>query len=305
MKNNPRPENPDLPLAQEIAGMLTLEIRRFLREKQESGNILATNKTLSIVSHELKTPVTSLKTILQVIQNRLQGDPTNFNFADNAEYIAFSLREIDKLTVLVNDLLDFNKLNRQALQFNLQNTDIQPIVAGAVKNITTLCSTHVITHTGTDMHCNVSLDAGRFEQVLVNLVTNAVKYSPKGSLITVNTVANERGVIITVIDEGQGMNKEDLTHIFEPYYRTPTAVASGIGGLGIGLFISKEIIDAHEGTLTINSNLGEGTIVTITLPTSTNPDDSKVIHKFNTPHTEGHPTHETSTNQNKNHPSSR
>jgi signal transduction histidine kinase len=296
MKAHHTPENPDLPLAQEIAGMLTLEIRRFLREKQESSNILATNKTLSIVSHELKTPVTSLKTILQVLQNRLQGDPSKFNFSDNAEYIAFSLREIDKLAVLVNDLLDFNKLNRQALQFNLQNTDIQPIVAEAVKNITTLCSTHTITYIGTDVHCNVSLDAGRFEQVLINLITNAVKYSPKSSLITVNTAVNEQGVVITVTDEGKGMNKEDLVHIFEPYYRTPTAIASGIGGLGIGLFISKEIIDAHEGTLTIASKLGEGTIVTITLPTSTNPDDSKVIHKFNTPHAEQHPTHETSTN---------
>jgi signal transduction histidine kinase len=281
MKDDPTFNNLDLPLAQEIAGMLTLEIRKFLIEKQQSDTILS-NKTLSIVSHELKTPVTSLKTILQVLQNRLNGDPTKFNFADNAEYISFSLREIDRLTVLVNDLLDFNKLNRQALQFNLQNTEIEPLVKDAVTRMTHLCSTHIIAYTGSQTQCLVNLAAIRFEQALINLITNGIKYSERNSVIKVTTVCTDKSAIITVHDDGKGMSEEDLKHIFEPYYRTPTALASGVGGLGIGLFISKEIINTHYGTLVLESKLGEGTTAIITLPRSTDPTDLEVTHRLNT-----------------------
>ena len=280
MKRPPANNALDLPLAKEIAGVLTLEIRKFLVEKQQSSNTIS-NKTLSIVSHELKTPVTSLKVILQVLQHRLEDDPAKFNFADNAEYVSFSLREIDKLTVLVNDLLDFNKLNRGALQFNFINEDVQRIVTDVVTRISKLCSTHIITYIGQDEHCIVSLDASRFEQVLTNLLTNAIKYSPKDSTIMINTAVREGGIAITIKDNGNGMSKEDLAHIFQPYYRTPAALASGIGGMGIGLYISKQIVEAHRGKLALTSALGTGTTVTIELPRSSDPDSTEVTHRFN------------------------
>jgi signal transduction histidine kinase len=278
----------DLPLAKEIAGMLTLEIRRFLLEKNK-GDVIVANKTLSIVSHELKTPVTSLKTILQVLQRRLEGDPANFNFADNAEYIGFSLREIDRLTVLVNDLLDFNRINRGALQFNFSNMDIQPIVAKAVERMQILCTTHSIRYVGGEVSCIVNIDAPRFEQALDNFLTNAIKYSPKGSTVLITVTKSNTGVTIAIHNDGEGIPENEQGRLFEPYYRTPTAEASGIGGLGIGLFISKQIVEACKGTISLTSKIGEGATVTVTLPRSSVPESEEVTHKMNSPLPVVHP----------------
>lgn len=272
----------DLPLAKELAGMLTLEIRRFLLEKNKQDGALS-NKTLSIVSHELKTPVTSLKTVLQVLQRRMHGDPAKFNFSDNAEYVDFSLREIDRLTVLVNDLLDFNRLNRGALQFNFINTDAQIVVAAAVEHMRVLCSTHKIEFSGLDEPYFVSMDAPRFTQAIDNFLTNAIKYSPEGSIISVKLIAGEKSLAIAIHNEGAGIPAEDQERLFEPYYRTPDAEASSIGGLGIGLFISKQIVETHNGTVELSSQPRKGVTITITLPWVGSASDGEVTHKKNTP----------------------
>lgn len=277
MADEPTAFNPDdMPLAKEIAGMLTLEIRKFLTEKNRDSMEIS-QQTLSIVSHELKTPVTSLKTILQVLKRRLESDPRQFNFADNAQYVDFSLREIDRLTVLVNDLLDFNRINRGALQFNFIVADVQSTISTAVEHMAILCKTHRIDYKGKEVSCIVQIDALRFEQVLDNLLTNAIKYSPHGSTVSVLTEATDDGVLIAFHNDGQHIPEDEQARLFEPYYRTPTATASSVGGLGIGLFISKQIIEAHGGTITLVSGPEEGTTVTITLPRAA-PGSAEVTH---------------------------
>jgi signal transduction histidine kinase len=106
----------------------------------------------------------------------------------------------------------------------------------------------------------------RFEQALTNLISNAVKYSPPQSTIDVVMRNDGKHVFINIIDRGMGIPEEQQVHIFDPYYRAPGALTTRVGGLGIGLFISSQLIKAHAGQLTVQSREGEGSTFTIRLP---------------------------------------
>ena len=216
---------------------------------------------ISIASHELKTPLTSLQAYLQIMKGIIENETT---ISDKLIKISLSANQsITKLGALVNDLLDSTKISKGQLNLNVSRFTISKLVEN--------CCTHVrsegkytLTYKG-DADLTISADEQKLEQVLVNLVNNAVKYAPasKEIVVAVEELADE--VRIAVIDQGNGISKDKLPLLFESYYQVKE---SGINthGLGLGLYISAEIIRKHGGEIGVESEIGKGSTFWFTIP---------------------------------------
>lgn len=214
---------------------------------------------ISIASHELKTPLTSIKAFNQLLART--------NDLDKAKSY---LQKVDmstaKLERLINDMLDVTKINAGKLQFNKSVFILNELLQECCENLQLSVTTHRIILKESE---NISVYADRFrmEQVISNLLTNAVKYSPDADVVGVSVKVEQEGVIVAVEDHGIGIDSQELGKLFDRYYRSDNA-AQRFGGLGLGLFISSEIVKAHQGTFWIESELGVGTTVYIRIPLS-------------------------------------
>ncbi|RYG15446.1 MAG: PAS domain S-box protein, partial [Chitinophagaceae bacterium] len=212
---------------------------------------------ISIASHELKTPLTSIRAFNQLL--------TRTNDLEKAKSF---LQKVDmattKLERLINDMLDVSKINAGKLQFDKSVFILNELLQECCENLQLSVNSHKITLNESE---NISVYADRFrmEQVISNLLSNAVKYSPDADVVVVSLKVEQEGVIISVEDRGIGIDSQELEKLFDRYYRSDNA-AQRFGGLGLGLFISSEIIKAHQGTFWIESELGIGTTVFIRIP---------------------------------------
>jgi len=217
---------------------------------------------IGLASHELKTPVTSLKGYLQIIARNLPPDDRNKLLANRA------LEQVSKLTTLISDLLDVTKIQTGKLPFTYADYDI-------IKSITDLREILQQTESSHQIILNLPLerliihaDNQRIEQVIINLVTNAVKYSPKGDkVIITGEVINDK-LRISVQDFGIGIQPDQLDRVFSRFYRVEN-LASHMSGLGIGLYICQEIVNRHQGRLWVESTYGEGSTFYFELPLNT------------------------------------
>jgi len=217
---------------------------------------------LSIVSHELRTPLTSLKGHVDIALRRLErGVPR--------EELLRSLRvakgQADRLNRLVGELLDVSRLGSGRFRIDRQRLDLVPLVETIVENERSAESPRAI-----DLDCavasvEVEADAERIEQVLVNLLQNARKYSPGESSIEVTLGATDARACLSVSDHGIGIPPEDQQRVFEPFQRAGN-VERSVVGIGLGLYIASEIVRAHGGTLELRSEVGAGSTFTVTLP---------------------------------------
>jgi PAS domain S-box-containing protein len=215
---------------------------------------------IGIASHELKTPLTSLKAYLQLMSHYKGGDlpATIKSFISKAEM------SLNRLHTLVNDLLDVSKIQAGKLDFSRREISINELVATCTENAA---------HMYEDYTINSSYEGGlmvmgnleRLEQVLMNLINNAVKYSPVNKSIDVAVDLYNNQVRIAVSDRGIGMNIDQQDKIFDRFYRVDDKNHM-VGGLGMGLYISKEIIKDHNGTLNVESTEGKGSTFYILLP---------------------------------------
>ncbi|WP_412468111.1 MASE3 domain-containing protein [Pedobacter sp. KLB.chiD] len=212
---------------------------------------------ISIASHELKTPLTSIKAFNQLLAR-----------TNDLERAKSYLQKVDvattKLESLINDLLDVSKINAGKLQFNKTTFNLDQLIQECCENLQLSVNTHRIIWSGTEQ-INVCADRFRMEQVIDNLLSNAVKYSPNADVVNVTFKVEQESIIIAVEDHGIGIDSRELEKLFDRYYRSDNA-AERFGGLGLGLFISSEIIKAHQGTFWIESELGVGTTVYIRVP---------------------------------------
>ena len=216
---------------------------------------------ISIASHELKTPLTSLQAYLQIMKGIIENETV---ISDKLIKISSSANQsITKLGALVNDLLDSTKISKGQLKLNVSRFTISKLVEN--------CCTHIrsegkytLTYKG-DADLTISADEQKLEQVLVNLVNNAVKYAPASKEIVVAVEELADKVRIAVIDQGNGISKDKLPLLFESYYQVKE---SGINthGLGLGLYISAEIIRKHGGEIGVNSEIGKGSTFWFTIP---------------------------------------
>ena len=251
----------DLVFAQELARRIaiTLDNTRLYQAAQKA--IALRNDFISMASHELRTPVTSLKLYVQVLQKQLvrRGEE---NWARS---FAKMDAQLNKLTLLIEDLLNVSRIELGKLDFQEDWFDLNEVVKETVEQIQPTTSKHRIRIEG-KINQSVWGDHDRIGQVLTNLLTNAIKYSPQADSIIVRLTAARDGAVVSVQDFGIGIEKEHLNHIFDLFYRINDPEEKTYPGLGIGLYIAHEIIKRHGGTLTVESEKGKGSLFSFTLP---------------------------------------
>jgi PAS domain S-box-containing protein len=220
---------------------------------------LKKDEFIALASHELKTPVTSLNGYLQIVESRLQVDDRN------RAHVQKALQQVQKLTRLISELLDVSKIEAGQLPLSLSTFDLVKLVRETVELMQYANKSHRIEFS-CDVHQQlISADKQRIEQVIINLISNAIKYSPKADLVRINVKEVENKSIVAVQDFGIGIKREQQERIFSRFYRVED-LADFISGLGIGLYISKQIISRHNGKLTVTSTLGQGSTFSFELP---------------------------------------
>lgn len=222
---------------------------------------------LSIASHELKTPLTSLKILAQLTRRRLERAGLS-----ESEHTVRMERAITRIERLVNDLLDASRIDSGKLALHPERADLVGICR-AVAEEEMAASERTITLDLPGERVVVEVDVDRMSEVFTNLLSNALKYSPHDCAVTLRLRVEGCEAVAAVRDEGAGIPPESLPYLFERFYRVPgVQVQSGSGvGLGLGLFITKEIVERHGGTITVESAVGEGATFTVRLPLASAP----------------------------------
>ena len=245
----------------ELNPMGIIMIVRNITDSVKTDNVR--KEFVANVSHELKTPLTSIRGYSETIMN---GDLTY------QEIIKFSKvinQEANRMSRLVSDLLQLSKIDYNRVNWNkstLNTVDILKKVCEKVRYEAEQKS-HKLELICTDKVPSIYADKDSIEQIVINILTNSIKYTPDGGLIRVYAGPIDDRVYIKVIDNGIGIPQKDLKRIFERFYRVDKARSRKMGGTGLGLSIVKEMVDGNNGTININSKLNEGTEVTMTFPT--------------------------------------
>lgn len=208
---------------------------------------------ISIASHELKTPVTSLKVYGEVLLKRFKQKGEK----QTTEYMTKMNKQIDKLTLLILDLLDVSRLQTGRLNFRFEKFDINQLVNEMVEHTQYVADNHTIVIKGRATR-RVWGDRERIGQVINNFLTNAIKYSPKADKVIVSLKPEKTGVLVTVTDFGIGISREHQRKIFSRFYRVTDTDEQTYPGLGIGLYICNEIMKRHASTISIESTKGKG-----------------------------------------------
>jgi PAS domain S-box-containing protein len=216
---------------------------------------------LSNVSHELRTPLQSISGFTKLIMNGQVPDP-----ATQQEFFQIIDREAQHLGNLINGLLDMSRLESGKFQINRKPTDIRDTVIDSIKSFHTLARDKNIT-LNEEIPAELpemQVDDERMRQVFVNLLSNAIKYSDSGGSITVRAEKHPGELLFQVSDDGIGMSPETMKHLFERFYRADDNLARS--GTGLGLYITKQIIDAHGGRIWAESRVNEGSTFSFTMP---------------------------------------
>jgi two-component system sensor histidine kinase BaeS len=244
------------------------EVGKLAAAFNRMAKTLATNnelrhRLLADIAHELRTP-------LAVIRGNLEGMLDGVIEADK-EQLQSLHEETLQLNILITDLRDLSLAEAGQLRLEKQLTDVQQIIIRAVgmlkpladeKDIKLICDLGSIP--------DITIDAGRINQVLYNLLSNALRYTAQQGIIRITSqirwMDNKEWVMLTVEDNGSGIAQQDLPHIFDHFYRADKSRTRASGGSGIGLAIVKQLIELHDGKVLVNSKTGEGTTFTIYLP---------------------------------------
>lgn len=250
----------------------TSELRAQYERLQELDRLKT--QFMSVASHELKTPVTAMSGFLQVALRRIRkrldaGHPDAPTWEQEQRAITEQLvivqRQTTKLARLIDELLDVSRIQSGRVEFHLGPMDLAQLVREVAERMQTTTERHTIVVSGPE-RVPIVADRDHLEQVLNNLITNAVKYSPEGGEITVSVGEQDGRALLTVRDRGIGIPPEELSSVFGLFYRSPDRRARDVGGMGLGLYISKEIVDRHGGEIWAESEVGHGTAFEVRLP---------------------------------------
>lgn len=224
---------------------------------------------LSIVSHELRTPLTTIKGYAQMLRRKLATDPDAQRFADNID------GQASRLSRLVDDLLDVTRFSRGQFELTPKRMDLRVLLTEVVARFEVVGPQHAFTIELDEGPMVGEWDRDRLEQVLNNLIGNAVKYSPGGGTIAVSAVRHDNEILISVRDEGIGIPPEHQKNLFERFYRG-SAEGQEIKGLGLGLYVTRRIIEAHGGRIEVRSQPGNGSEFFFTLPLTPVPEPAAI-----------------------------
>jgi signal transduction histidine kinase len=233
----------------------TMEVIR--RDRDISREFLAD------VSHELRTPLAALRTFNELLREKAGNDP-----AARVEFLEASAQQIERLDWLAQNLLELSKLDSGLVRLDLRPDDLRATILSAVEQAQVSAVRRGIDLTTElpDTPLVTRHDPQRLGQVLINLIGNALKFTPRGGSVRVTLVPHLRGARIQVSDTGVGIGANELPHVFERFYRGSRANEARGSGSGLGLAIVRSIVEMHSGRVMVESRVGSGTTFTVTLP---------------------------------------
>ncbi len=233
---------------------------------------------VSIVSHELRTPLTAIKGYSQHLTRRIERrlrktrqeqpyiNASNLPEILDLRNLAIVQSQAEHLERLVNDLLDLSRVQWGRLNLTFTSFNLVDVLADCVRSVQASAEQHTIYLEIQPLDTKIVADQTRMTQVIGNILDNAVKYSPHGGHITVRLEDYEDIYRISVIDQGIGVNPEYLDHIFERFYRVHNKASRQYAGIGLGLYITKAIVEGHGGRIWVSNNQGIGSTFSLTLP---------------------------------------
>lgn len=213
---------------------------------------------IGLASHELKTPLASISGYIQILQRFVKDE-------NAGKFLSKASQQVKKLTSLVSDLLDVSKIEAGKLKFTFVEFDLREIIEEAIELTSNTADKYQIDFISKVDKCVMNGDSQRIEQVLINLLSNAIKYSPGSDRVEVTLDCTNGRAMVGIRDFGMGIAADKLKNIFSRFYRIDEA-APNISGLGIGLYLSHEIITRHNGEIRVESEKGKGSTFTIDLP---------------------------------------
>ena len=253
---------------------------RYMEENEDHAGIIAVihdvtgryeldrsrREFVANVSHELRTPLTSIKGAAETVL-RYPDMPADMR----ESFLSMAVEESDRMTRIVGDLLVLSRLDNNRTKWEISTFSVEALIRHMCEVMKNDIAEHrhtLVLKLDRDLP-EITADKDRVEQVMLNILSNAVKYTPDGGKITVRAAASRTHVAISVRDNGIGVPKEDLPHLFERFYRVEKSRTTGAGGTGLGLAIAKELVEAHGGSIRLNSAVGRGTELTVILPIHT------------------------------------
>ncbi len=234
-----------------------ITLKKLADSEQQIRNLI------KMASHELKTPVTTINGYVQLLMN-MYKDATDPMLMNSLSIIN---KHVAKLTKLITDVLDVNRIESGNLSLTKEDFNITELVREIIQDVQMTVSTHKIIF-DTDTDTMVFADRDRISQVLINLLVNAIKYSPRADRVNVTSRTLPGELVISFQDSGIGIDPSDHENIFEKFYRVDGYHEKTFPGLGIGLFIVKEIITNHQGKIWVESEKDKGSVFYFSLPLS-------------------------------------
>jgi signal transduction histidine kinase len=231
------------------------DITRF----READEIKST--FISVISHELKTPVALIKGYV----GTLRREDADWDRSVVDDSLAVIEEEADRLTEMIENLLDASRLQAGGIKINLTDVSLDQIAQQLVKRFKTQTDEHVFVVDFPKDFPVIMADEDRLEQVISNLLSNAIKYSPEGGEIRIKGEVRTNQVIVCVADQGPGIAAEDIPYIFDRFYRSADAVRK-TKGAGLGLYLARAVIEAHHGRIWIDPQPGKGARICFSLP---------------------------------------
>lgn len=251
---------------------------------------------ISIVSHELRTPLTPIKNALSILSSGRCG-----TLGENAvKFIDMAKRNVENLTNIINDILDINKIEAGKMDFNYKLMNIHSVIENVKTNFDCVAKEHEIIFNAQEQENlpDIYADSQRLGQVLTNLVSNAIKFTPRGKSITIQSelknaneistnpyfekelkTLNGNYIVVSVIDEGIGIKEENLLKAFDKFTQIENSLSRKVGGTGLGLPIAKQLIKAHKGTIWCDSEEEKGSSFHFALPVMTEALEAQEIHR--------------------------
>jgi len=245
-----------------------MEVERLIYEAGREAGFKAQLEEIMVqfianVSHELRTPLTSIKGYAETLLSGAMNDTELCH-----RWLQIIYDESQRLERLINDLLDLSMLEAEQVELHFKSIDIRKVINRVISILHPLATKENI-GIKTDYEENLPLvfvDEDRMKQVLLNLIHNAVKYSPEGSDVTIEASRNEREIQVSISDQGTGIPQSHLNRIFERFYRVEKDKTGKTGGRGLGLSIARHIVEIHGGTIGATSRPGKGSTFRFTIP---------------------------------------
>jgi len=239
---------------------IILMVRTVIHESEISR---LKSEFVSSVSHELKTPLSLIRMFGETLDSGIVTDEK-----DRRKFYGIIRKESERLTHLIDNVLDFSRIDAGVKEYNFREADLVEVVSNSLEayKFQTSDSGFKIESELPDESIILKIDKEAIPQVLLNLLNNAVKYSEEEKYIKVKVSKDSTSALISVTDHGVGISKEEQRKIFDKFYRVSTDKTKETPGTGLGLTLSRHIVDAHHGTIEVESEVGRGSTFTVRIP---------------------------------------